>query len=89
MRVVGIGLLALALMVGGGAAAIAKPHHGGPPLRPCTLNGVSYPVSSYCYTSCDPKARCDLMVCFTGGTAGGEWVNAGACKQRDCRKVCL
>jgi hypothetical protein len=51
-------------------------------------NGISYPISSYCYTSCAPTAACELLVCFTGGTEGGEWVDAGACKVRDCRKVC-
>ena len=88
MRVVGIGLLALALVMGGAAAVDAKSGHAGR-LQPCTLDGVSYPVSSYCYTSCDPKASCEVLVCFTGGTAGGEWNNVCPCKQRDCRKVCL
>jgi len=88
-RVFGFGLLIVGLVLGGAAAVQARTIHSGVDQpRPCTLNGVSYPVGSYCYTSCAPTAACDLMVCFTGGLQGGEWINVGACKVRDCRNVC-
>ena len=89
MRVFGIVLLVFGLVVGGGAASVsARTIHSGLHPRPCTLNGISYPVSSYCYTSCAPTAACEMLVCFTGGLQGGEWVDVGACKVRDCRNVC-
>jgi hypothetical protein len=87
-RFLGFGLLVFGLVLGGGTAVDARHYHSGPPPKPCMRNGISYPISSYCYTSCAPTAACELLVCFTGGTEGGEWVDAGACKIRDCRKVC-
>ncbi len=88
MRFVGVGLLVFGLVLGGDAAVDARTRHASSPPRPCQLNGISYPVSSYCYTSGAPTAACEGLACFTGGAAGGEWVNLGACKLRDCRKVC-
>jgi len=88
MRFVGVGLLVFGLVLGGDATVEARHSHNQVPTRPCELNGISYPVSSYCYTSCAPNAACEVLACFTGGAAGGEWVNLGACKVRDCRKVC-
>jgi hypothetical protein len=88
MRVLGVGLLVFGFVLGGDAAVDARHYRSNPQPRPCELNGISYPVSSYCYTSCAPNAACEVLACFTGGAAGGEWVNIGACKARDCRRVC-
>jgi len=88
MRFVGTWLLVGGLVMAGGAAASAKSGWGNPHPKPCEYNGVVYSVGDYCYTSCNPKAACELLVCFTGGTEGGAWAHLGACKQRDCRKVC-
>ena len=85
-RFVGVALLVFGLVLSGGAAVDAR--HSGPQLKPCERNGVSYPIGDYCYTSCAPNAACEVLVCFTGDVISGEWANLGACKARDCRKVC-
>ena len=89
MRFVGIGLLVFGFVLSGGAAVDARHYHSNPQPKPCERNGVSYPVGDYCYTSCAPNAACEVLVCFTGDVTGGEWMNIGACKVRDCRKTCL
>ena len=87
-RFVGVGLLVLGLILSGAATVSARSSHSGPPLKPCEFNGISYPVGSSCYTSCAPNAACEVLVCFTGDVTSGVWANLGACKVRDCRKVC-
>ena len=91
MRFVGIGLLVFGFVLSGGAAVDARHYHSHPDPagKPCERNGVSYSVGDYCYTSCAPNAACEVLVCFTGDFSGGAWADIGACKARDCRKVCL
>jgi hypothetical protein len=88
MRFVGVGLLVLGLLLSGASIASARSSHSGPPLKPCDFKGVSYPVGSYCYTSCAPSAACEVLVCFTGDVTSGVWAHIGACKVRDCSKTC-
>jgi hypothetical protein len=91
MRFVGIGLLVFGLVLSGGTAADARRYHShsDSESKPCERNGVSYPVGDYCNTSCAPNAACEVLVCFSGDVTGGAWADIGACKVRDCRKVCL
>ena len=72
MRFFGVGLLVFGFVLGGDAAVDASHYHSNPQPRPCERNGISYPVSSYCYTSCAPSAACEVLVCFTGGVAGAQ-----------------
>ncbi len=84
MRAVGVGMLVLALAVGGSAVAHDRTHHG-PPTNLCyRVDGTAYKPGDYCYTSCAPATACEVEMCFADGT----WMKLFACKQRDCRKLC-
>lgn len=84
MRVVGLGLLALALVAIGGPVADASNRWTHNHANTCERNGVVYYPPSYCYTSCTPSRACEVDVCFSDG----EWMSVGPCKVLDCRHLC-
>ena len=81
MRVAGFVMLMCGLALSGDAFAHS---HYGPAARPCYQGEMAYKPGGYCYTSCAPSRACQLEVCL----GDGEWMTVGACKARDCGRLC-
>jgi hypothetical protein len=83
MRAAGLALLVFALALGGEAFAHSWPDHSSP-TKFCYRAGTAFKPGDFCYTSCEPTAACELEMC----DFDGAFLMVGACKTRDCRKLC-
>ncbi|THD49407.1 MAG: hypothetical protein E7774_01270 [Bradyrhizobium sp.] len=84
MARLGLAAMICLVVLSGEAFAHQRTPHNSPP-KVCYLHDVAYKPSDYCYTSCAPTKACEIELCLSTG----EWMEVGACKQRDCKRVCL